>query len=365
MANNLIIGRNPENERILTALELGGNVLVTGPVYRGKTYLVNNIMELLTERGIIPIYFNCMNGFSEKAFLELYSKQIIKKLSTKLKNIFEESHKYLPNIRPKINMNALHGVDIRIDYNISNNDIQQYLGELISVPNKIYEDTGQKMVIVLDEFHLVNQISKSSIKDLLRKRLGEGVSYIFVTAKQKESDRIFQKKELKKFNIKEVLDLDTIPKEVLSQYIDNHLKANNIKYTENIIEKLISVCSGEIAFIRKILKVLIEKGILFKRISLIDISDSIREIVSAYEDIFSVFFNSLSEHQKNLIIAISNVGGQQIFKGEFIYSNGLVSVPSVQTSISALMKKNYVYKDDDGYKITNFFFKEWLMRKFI
>ncbi|OGI08407.1 MAG: hypothetical protein A2Y40_04730 [Candidatus Margulisbacteria bacterium GWF2_35_9] len=365
MTNTLIIGRKPENERILSAIENGGNVLISGPVYRGKTYLVQSIMEVLSENSVIPIYFNCMTGFSEKAFLELFSKQIIKKISVKLKNIFEESNKYLPNIRPKINMNSLHGVDIRIDYNINNKDISQYLSELIKVPTKIFDDTQQKIVVVFDEFQMVSQLTRINIKDLIRKSLGEGVSYIFVCSKQKETEQIIQKKDLKRMNIIDVIELETIPKEILFTYIENHLKNNHIKYTPNIIERLISVCSEEISFIRKILKIMIEKGLIFKRVSLMDISDSIREIVSSYEDIFFIFFNSLSEHQKNLIIAIANFGGQQIFKGDFIYQNGLVSVPSVQTSISALMKKNFVYKDDGGYKITDFFFKEWLMRKFI
>ena len=101
------------------------------------------VTEGLSGQQITPIYFNCMNGYTEQSFLEQYSKQILKSMSSKVKNIFEDSQKYLPNIRPKISMNSVQGVDIKIDYHISQKDIKQFLAEAIEIPNRIYQNTGE------------------------------------------------------------------------------------------------------------------------------------------------------------------------------------------------------------------------------
>ena len=95
---------------------------------------------------------------------------------------------------------------------------------------------------------------------------------------------------------------------------------------------------GEIAFINILLAQLIEKGRFFKRVSLMDISGALKEIVNLREDMFYHAFGALSAHQKGLIISIAREGGAQVFKGDFIYQT-LVSVPSVQTSITALIKR--------------------------
>ncbi|MDD5455421.1 MAG: ATP-binding protein [Candidatus Margulisbacteria bacterium] len=360
-----IIGRQPETEVILRILDRGHNLILTGPYYRGKTALATHLIEELITKKYNPVYFNCQNGFSEQAFLELYSKQILKTMSFKLKNIFEDSNKYLPNIRPKINMNPIHGVDIRIDYNITNKDIQQYLTEVIDVPYKIQQDTKEKMVIILDEYHAVNELKSVNLTEVILKNLKPGVFYIFISSHPKELDNLIPRKNYEKLLIDENMLLQKVPANVIYFSIDSILKDNNIKATTNIIDKLISMTEGEISFINRILRKLINKGKIFKRISLLDISNSIREIVNGYDDIFYNFFDSLSTHQKNLIIAIARQGGQQIFKGEFIYRNGLVSVPSVQTSIQALIKKNFVHKEDEEYKITHYFFKEWLKQNFL
>ncbi len=365
MDMNKTIGRDAEKEIILNAIERGNNLCISGPIYRGKTHLVNQIAEELTQRKYIPIYFNCMTGFNEKSFLEAFSKSILKNMSFKLKNIFEDSQKYLPNIRPKINMNPIHGVDIRIDYNVTNKDISQYLSEMINVPNKIYEDTKEKIVIIFDEYQSVQELAGVNITDIIARSIKVGVSYIFVSSKAKELDKIIPKKNYDKMLIADNLQLAKIPLNVLYFYVDNAFKDAGIKVTNNIIDKLISITDSEIAFFNIILQKLIYKGKIFKRVSLMDISSAIKDIVNGYDDIFFNFFDSLSTHQKNFIIAIAREGGKQIFKGEFIYHNGLVSVPSVQTSINALIKKNFVHKENSEYIITNFFFKEWLKRNFL
>ena len=360
-----IVDREDETAAILEQLQAGQNTLLTGPFYRGKTTLLMHITELLGEKQIIPVYFNCMQGFTEQVFLELYSKQILKTLSFKLKSILEDSQRYLPNIRPKVNMSSIHGVDIRIDYNIKSKDIKQYLVEILDVPNKIHEDTGEKMVIILDEIQALLQLKDFPLMDVLIKTLKPGVSYIFCGSQEKDIATLIPKKLYEKLNIKQLLHLEPIPGEILQYHIEEVLQNENIKYTPTIVEKIISITRGEVAFTSQIVQRLIEKGKLFQRISLIDISLVIHEIVNHSSDIFYMYFDSLSTHQKNLIIAIALEGGEQIFKGDFIYSNGLVSVPSVQTSINALIKKNFVHKEAGEYRITNFFFKEWLKTNFL
>ena len=261
-------------------------------------------------------------------------------------------------------MNSVQGVDIKIDYHISQKDIKQFLAEAIEIPNRIYQNTGEKMVIILDEYHSLLEIKELGISEMIAKSIKPGVFYVFMSSKAKELDQILPKKILSKIGIKARLDLGKIPSNILYFYLENNFKDHDIKPTAAVIDKILSSMDGEIAFINILLAQLIEKGRFFKRVSLMDISGALKEIVNLREDMFYHAFGALSAHQKGLIISIAREGGAQVFKGDFIYQNGLVSVPSVQTSITALIKKNFIHKENGAYIITNILLREWLKRNF-
>ena len=359
------VGRDGDVSLVLGVLAKGESLAIEAPPYRGKTHLVELVKDELQHQDKIVVSFPCEIAFDGRSFLEQYCKILLKAFSNSVKSVFEESQKYLPNIRPKISMNALHGSDVRIDYHLSDDDIVQYLGEALALPKRLYEDKQTPMIIVFDEVHLLLELKGLPIVEMMSRSACAGVQYIFISSRPDLMKVMLSEKLRENIRCKARLNLGKITPNVLYFYIESQFKDNDIKVSNNIIDRLIALHEGEIAFIDPILSRLIQKGKLFKRVSVLDIGNVLNEHVAYLDDWCRLLFDSLSTHQKRLVIAMSKDTQAALFKGEFIYMNGLVSVPSIQTSIGGLQRKNVIHKEGRRYAISNLFFREWLKIHFL
>ncbi len=359
------VGRDEDVALVLSVLAKGESLAIEAPPYRGKTHLIELVKEELKHQGRIVVAFPCEIAFDGRSFLEQYCKVLLKSFSNNVKSIFEESQKYLPNIRPKISMNAVHGSDVRIDYHLSDADIVQYLGEALALPKRLYEEKKQPLVIVFDEIHLLMELKGLPIVEMIGRSASEGVQYIFVSSRPDLLKVMLTDKFRENLRCKARLSLGKLAANVLYFYVESQFKDNDIKVSNNIIDRLIALNDGEIAFIDPLLQRLIQKGKLFKRVSLLDIGNVLTDHVAYLDDWCRLLFDALSTHQKRLVIAMSKDPQAALFKGEFIYMNGLVSVPSIQTSIAGLQRKNVIHKEGRRYAISNLFFREWLKTHFL
>lgn len=78
-----------------------------------------------------------------------------------------------------------------------------------------------------------------------------------------------------------------------------------------------------------------------------------------------ILANRLSAKQKQMIQALArDRKASAITSAEFINRHRLGSASSVQAAIKPLLNDNLVIKDEDGYRISDYFFSEWLRRNF-
>jgi hypothetical protein len=337
---------------------------ITAPTSRGKSTLLQQLELSLEEEGSIVIYYNAINVYSVRTFLESYSKQIIKKLSPKLKDLFEESQRYFPKIKPEIKLNPVHGVDVRLNYDVSSSKEREYLQEVITVPEKLAKARDQRVTILLDEVHLLKELKDLDLFSLIMKTRGMDVSYVLCSSKEKEFKLLLKSQPKVILKGDAIVALGKISEEMLLEYIKMYLDTHSLSASDQVMVKICQFSEGEISFTRKILEQLLYKKSTMPKVSMSDISTAIQSIIRIEDDVFSNYFQSLSNHQKKLIIAIAKQGGDKVFSTQFIEKNELKAIPSVQTSMNGLYKKNFVIKEAGVFRILNLFFKEWLIRSF-
>ena len=74
-------------------------------------------------------------------------------------------------------------------------------------------------------------------------------------------------------------------------------------------------------------------------------------------------WDSLTLHQRNVLRAVANFGGEKIFSHEFIDASNIGPGSTLQTSVALLTKKEIVEKNSGIYEITDVFFKEWIKKE--
>jgi len=99
----------------------------------------------------------------------------------------------------------------------------------------------------------------------------------------------------------------------------------------------------------------------YQTITVEDISDAMHQILLEQEPFYFEFRNLLTQHQWQLLKAISKENGvKNITSLSFIKQYDLSSASTVKRGIDSLMEKELIYKHDDSYFILDVFFSRWL-----
>jgi hypothetical protein len=95
-----------------------------------------------------------------------------------------------------------------------------------------------------------------------------------------------------------------------------------------------------------------------------DVKKAISEILRIHKDLFIKEWDSLTIHQKKLLVGLSwEDTVTQLYASSFIEKYELISSSHVYRAMEPLLKEGTVEKIDDVYSITDIFFKEWIKSK--
>lgn len=347
MKNNIF------TEKVVQALSEGDRVLIIGRAGLGKTFFAKEIlMPILKKAEMHPVYFDCYKGFEVRAFLEAYSRVVFEAFSNDLKKVIKEYSQYLPNIKPSFSQDSIRGVSLSISYRLSGEKLNNYLEEMLDLPAKISENLKVPVIMILDNVECLADSVKESLFTAFKKHEKNGIYYLLLT----NEDKILSKSNKNYFQ--KPLFLPEFTKKEILNYIVKFLNKQHIDYKENIPEIIYEYTGGALREMNCLFKKIEPNGKLdFKKLHTM-----IEKLLLEREDVYQNYFNFLSFHQKKLIRALAFDTEAQVFKGDFISNNELVSVPSVQTSLKGLYKKRIVSKVKNQYLFNDAFFKLWIRR---
>lgn len=351
-----MINRKKETLELIKAISSSKNALLYAPLYGGKSTFLKQVIQELNKENVTYMYINCKKCFDEKSFLSEFSKEVLRILSGEITGAVKDAYKILPTIKPSINTNSARKLELSMSYNLTSEDITKFMLESLHSPYKISKARSEQILVMLDDYDNLLAIETLKIHDFISKSLNQGVIYILTTS-DLELFSSFDKKMQKKLSIEYYNTLAKPTNSQIEKYIRHYLKDQTIE--DEAILFLIKTLSSDIKTIDNFISHIGKNDLTIRAIK-----KTVTILLEEKEAIFQQFFDSLSTHQKRLIIAIAKHSGKHVFKSEFIYNNGLISVPSVQTSIKGLIKKQFVYKDNTGVQITDVLFAEWLKGSF-
>ncbi len=351
-----MISRKKEILELVKVISNGKNAFVCGHLFSGKTNFLRQFASELDKEKVNYFYVDCKKCFDERSFLSEYSKEALRVLSGKVAGAVKDAYQILPNIKPVIISSGSKGAELSMSYNVTDEDINRFVLDILQAPYKISKSREEQVVVILDNYENLLNIENLKLHDFISKNIGRGVVYILSTADQ-DVFLSFSKKEQKRLSVEIVHKLDKLSEDQLYRFISEQFKGQDIE--EGSINFLITELSADVKAISEFIGYYGKNTLTIKGIKLM-----INKMLERNEHIFQIYFDSLSVHQKKLIVAIAKQTGKHVFKSQFIYNNGLISVPSVQTSIKGLIKKQFIHKEEEGIIITDIFFREWIRRSF-
>ena len=152
--------RQEDAKRLHANLTHGINTILISPRRWGKTSLVKKVIGEIDNSAIKVVFIDVFQCKSEYDFYKLFATSVIKKTSSKLEEGMEMAKGFLANISPKFSF----GTDPMNDFSISfewnpQDDTEE---AILSLPAKIAEKKGIRIVVCLDEFQQIADFSDST-----------------------------------------------------------------------------------------------------------------------------------------------------------------------------------------------------------
>lgn len=151
--------RREETEILHQNFIHGINTIIISPRRMGKTSLVAKAASITENEDIRIARMDAFSCRSEQDFANAFATAVIKATSTKFEEWMNNVKSFLSHLIPKISLSPDQINEYAISFEYDND--RQSLDEVLSLPERIAEKNGYRMVICIDEFQQIGELPDS------------------------------------------------------------------------------------------------------------------------------------------------------------------------------------------------------------
>lgn len=355
--------RRKMEERILKKLESGHNLALIGDRRIGKTSTAHHVIDGMKGSHKVDIdFYHVMESSDIAEAIIDACKKVLDKVwdSKKVMN-------FVASLSPKVEVTESGGLSLGVaaqgqEYKKTLNVAFEFLEETI-------KRTNGKVIVLFDEFQAIREVKNGdAILKYMRGKIQKipRISFMYVGSIRHEMDHIFRDQSSPFFKQAEIIYFEHIEIDEFFKFVSERFKLKKIILKREVYDYLYQICYGITGDIQT-----------FSRVAF----DSLKEGMTLDFEIFFYVLDiiykneqkyfkgilegkELTKIQKNLLIQLAPGQGQEnikFFGKDFQKVIGVKSPGAVTNALSALEKKEYIYKSDEKYYFANPFFKEWVL----
>ena len=351
--------REKETKRLLLNFENGINTIVISPRRWGKTSLVNKVAELMKDNQQVRVVR--MDAFSVRTpedFYRMFATELIKQTATRAEEWMENAKRFLSSLVPVVTMTSdpMNPVSLSLKSVVSN-----YGEEVLTLPERIAKDKKIRLVICIDEFQQIGELSDSiTFQKKLRSvwQHQHSVSYCLYGSKRHLLMNMFGQRSYPFYKFGDVLFLERIPIEYWQEYIQQRFEQAEKHISATFVEDFYSYVDGNSSYVQQL------SWLVWMRtdndVSEEIITDAKQELLRQNHALFMEQINSLTVYQIRFIRAIMVGKAQEVNRKETIEEFELGSSANVATIKKALQKKELIEIEGKQIYFSDPTFIHWL-----
>lgn len=356
--------RGNESKRLVSSIKNQRDVTLFSIRKMGKTALVHHVFHQLkkSDNNVFTFYIDIMPTANLKEFINSLATAIVGTMDSKPHKILKGVQQFLKKLRPQITYDAITG-DPSVSINIqSEAEANTTINEIFNYLKK--QSDQQKIIIAIDEFQQILSYPEKNVEALLRKNIQQlnNVGFIFSGSQTHTLFSMFGDSKRPFYQSTELLHLERILKAEYLQFIQNHFIGKKVNISKEVIEYLLDLTRSHTFYVQFICNRLYSESV--KRIKKEDVQYALLNILLENEALYYNYRSLLTEHQWKLVKAIAKEEGiDEVTSGRFIKENNLNNHSTVRRGIQALLDKEMIYKENEGYYVYDLFFSKWLERQ--
>ena len=244
VSKECFVNRVEERKQLKELLSSGINVMLISPRRWGKSSLVKVAMdELMHEDSKVRVCFiDAFSIKSEQEFYRTFAKEVISCAASTLEKKIEDIKHFLQGISPSVTLKSdlSNSLSLDLKFELEDRDVM----EVLELPEKIAKAKNVRLVICIDEFQQLAQLS--GYKDLEGKMRSawqkqHQVSYCFYGSKRHMMLDIFNKSSNPFYRFGQLLFLQKIKKEEWIPFIVNAFQKTGKSINEEQAERLCDI----------------------------------------------------------------------------------------------------------------------------
>jgi predicted adenine nucleotide alpha hydrolase (AANH) superfamily ATPase len=235
------IDRVEDSKELKNFLQYGINTILVSPRRWGKSSLVHTAMdELMKEDKNVKVYFfDAYKIHTEEDFYNQFASAVIQGVSSSLEHKLSDFVKFINRFTPSIIIGNDPMNNIEVDLKI--NPVKENPENILRLPEKIAEAKGIKIIVCIDEFQQLANISEwKRLESMLRSewQLQHKTTYCLYGSKMHMMTEIFNNSGSPFYKFGQLMHLKRISKEYWLPYIMSNFKKTGKYISEEMAERV-------------------------------------------------------------------------------------------------------------------------------
>lgn len=354
--------RTEELANLVQEMKNFSRVFLVSPRRFGKTCLLFNLMDKLRDIGFATAYLD-LNAYPDvrsfAAALTHVTSSALESNVEKLTKIFSG----LQRLRPKVSVGNDGTLSATVEVAAEDRDALSALREGMRHTDKLARKKCKKLVIVIDEFSDLPKYDGQTLEKALRSEIQqhENIGYIFSGSEQSVMLSMIQDKKRAFYKLGRIMGLGPIDRGYYTDFIYNWLQRGGYKVKKRDLQKIFELGRDVPHSIQRLSYNLWELARESREITPFLIEKLTMVIAQQDSPHFELLWQSASQQQKTLLIALSMETHHRPFSREFQLTYGIGPSSSIKASLDSLVRKGILFKTLEGsYQFSDTFMTYWI-----
>lgn len=354
--------RTEELANLVQEMKNLSRVFLVSPRRFGKTCLLFNLMDKLRDIGFATAYLD-LNAYPDvrsfAAALTHVTSSALESNVEKLTKIFSG----LQRLRPKVSVGNDGTLSATVEVAAEDRDALSALREGMRHADKLARKKCKKLVIVIDEFSDLPKYDGQTLEKALRSEIQqhENIGYIFSGSEQSVMLSMIQDKKRAFYKLGRIMGLGPIDRGYYTDFIYNWLQKGGYKVKKRDLQKIFELGRDVPHSIQRLSYNLWELARESREITPFLIEKLTMVIAQQDSPHFELLWQSASQQQKTLLIALSMETHHKPFSREFQLTYGIGPSSSIKASLDSLVRKGILFKTLEGsYQFSDTFMTYWI-----
>jgi hypothetical protein len=342
----------------------GQNILIEAPRRFGKTSLILEVKRRLEAGGIRVAYLDCMLVPSRARLADRLASAYLDAFKNPAQRAEDWVVQHLKafRVRPTLTLDSDGKASLSFEAGSAGiPNLDALLEQIFQEPEVIAREGKKKrVVVILDEFQDLMELGVTLLRQLRAViQHQQHVSYALLGSRQALLRRAVHERSAPLLKMARPYPLGPLPREEFASFLMGRFKASGRPLPKDAIYALIDFTGAHPNDTQEAAHFLWEVALLPLSTKEL-VSTAISRVLDA------VLWHDSAPAQRNLLVALVEWGGRNIYREDYRRHANLGPATTVQRAIQTLIDRELVDLEPSGaYVIKERFFEEWIRRRII